>query len=29
MVVERHKGRIEFTTDHTAGTTFRIRLPAQ
>jgi signal transduction histidine kinase len=28
MVVERHDGRIDFTTKPGAGTTFRIRLPA-
>jgi signal transduction histidine kinase len=28
MVVERHNGRIDFTTRPGAGTTFRIRLPA-
>lgn len=28
MVVERHKGRIEFTTKKNEGTTFRITLPA-
>ena len=28
MVVERHNGRINFTTKAGAGTTFRIHLPA-
>jgi signal transduction histidine kinase len=28
MVVERHNGRIDFTTKPGDGTTFRIHLPA-
>jgi signal transduction histidine kinase len=28
MIVERHRGRISFTTESGAGTTFRINLPA-
>jgi signal transduction histidine kinase len=27
-IVERHEGRIDFTTEEGKGTTFRIRLPA-
>jgi signal transduction histidine kinase len=29
MVVERHKGRIDFTTAPGVGTTFRITLPVR
>ncbi len=29
MIVERHQGKIDFTTAPGAGTTFRIRLPAE
>jgi signal transduction histidine kinase len=28
MIVERHRGRIAFTTEPGSGTTFRINLPA-
>ena len=28
MVVERHRGRVEFHTDEGRGTTFRVTLPA-
>jgi len=28
MIVERHRGRISYTTEPGAGTTFRINLPA-
>jgi signal transduction histidine kinase len=29
VVVERHKGKIDFTTERGVGTTFRISLPCQ